>query len=171
MRRIMILGCSGSGKSTLARHLGARLGLPVVHLDQLYWRPGWQKPEPKEFHARVEAAVAGDAWVGDGNYSATFDLRLPRADAVIILARPRWLRLLRVLRRQIFQRHTRPDLPDGCPERIDWELLRYIWRFDRDAWPRIEAARMAHGPNMPIVCLRREREIRAFIARLPPPLA
>jgi adenylate kinase family enzyme len=166
MRRIVILGCSGTGKSTLARRLGRRLGLPVIHLDQLYWRPGWQKPDPEEFRSRVAAAVAGDAWITDGNYSATFDLRLPRADAVIILERARWRPLCRVLRRRIIERRTRPDLPEGCPERFDWELLRYIWRFDRDVWPRIEAALVAGGLDLPVVRLRAEREIAAFIAGL-----
>jgi adenylate kinase family enzyme len=123
MRRIVILGCSGTGKSTLARRLARQLALPVVHLDMLYWRPGWQHPDPEDFRARVAGAVAGEDWISDGNYSVTFDLRLPRADAVIIMTLPRWRRLLRVFRRQIFQRHTRPDLPEGCPERVDWELL------------------------------------------------
>ena len=43
MRRALVIGSGGAGKSTLARELGARAGLPVVHLDRLYWRPGWTK--------------------------------------------------------------------------------------------------------------------------------
>jgi adenylate kinase family enzyme len=166
IRRIVILGCSGSGKSTLARRLGRRLALPVVHLDMLYWRPGWQHPDAQGFRARVAAAFAGDAWISEGNYSVTFDLRLPRADLVMILQPPRWLRLSRVVRRQIFQRHTRLDLPEGCPERFDWELLRYIWRFDRDTWPRIEAARIEYGADVPVIRLRNKREVSACLADL-----
>jgi hypothetical protein len=60
MRRVVILGCSGAGKSTFARALGARLGVPVVHLDALFWRPGWVEPENKAFRAAVAAAIAGD---------------------------------------------------------------------------------------------------------------
>lgn len=41
MRRVMIVGHPGSGKSTLARAMGERTGLPVVHIDQIHWRPGW----------------------------------------------------------------------------------------------------------------------------------
>ena len=80
MRRIVILGCSGSGKTTLAVRLGERLGLPVVHLDPLYWEPGWRAPDAAAFLARVADAIAGDAWVSEGNYRETFELRLPRAD-------------------------------------------------------------------------------------------
>ena len=92
MQRIVILGCSGAGKSTFAQALGARLGLPVVHLDALFWRPGWKEPEPESFRMAVAAAVAGDAWITDGNYAGrTFDLLLPRADAVLFVHQPRWL--------------------------------------------------------------------------------
>src|SRR5437899_8742589 len=94
LRRVVVLGCSGSGKSTLGWQLGRRLGLPVVHLDVLYWRPGWQEPDTASFRARTAAAGAGDAWISEGNYRETFDLRLPRADTVIILELPRWSRLV-----------------------------------------------------------------------------
>jgi adenylate kinase family enzyme len=167
MQRVVILGCSGSGKSTLAVRIGERLGLPVVHLDTLYWRPGWQVPEAESFRARVADAVAGEAWISEGNYRETFDLRLPRADAIIILKRSRWLCLWRVLWRSTFERGQRPDLPAGCPEHTDWELLKFIWRFESVTWPRIELARIAHGPNAPVIRLRREREINAFLKALP----
>jgi adenylate kinase family enzyme len=167
MRRIVIFGCSGAGKSTLARQMAERLGLPIVHLDMLYWRPGWQVPDTPGFLARVAAAIAGETWITEGNYRETFALRLPRADAVIILESSRWLRVWRVLRRTILERHTRPDLPEGCPERFDWDLLKFIWRFDRVTWPRIEVARLTHGPEVPVIRLRNGRDIAAFLATLP----
>lgn len=165
-RRVVILGCAGSGKSTLARELGKRLGLPVVHLDALYWLPGWEEPDAASFRARTAAAVAGDRWISEGNYRETFDLRLPRADIVIILETPRWLRLLRVLRRIVAARDG-PDLPAGCPEHWDWEFLKFIWRFDKATWPPIEAARIAHGRRVPVIRLRTKRQVSAFISAFP----
>jgi adenylate kinase family enzyme len=167
MRRVVILGCSGSGKTTLAVRLGERLSLPLVHLDPLYWRPGWQKPDTDGFRARVAEAVAGDEWISEGNYRETFDLRLPRADAVIILERSRFLCLWRVLWRSVVRRGKRPDLPAGCPEHTDWELLKFIWRFKKITWPGIEAARIEHGPRVPVFRLRNEREIDAFLVAIP----
>lgn len=41
-RRIAVIGFSGSGKSTLAIRLGSILGVPPVHLDSLFWLPGWR---------------------------------------------------------------------------------------------------------------------------------
>ena len=48
MERILVLGPCGAGKSTPAVKLGAKLGLPVIHLDKEYWRPGWVEPDPAE---------------------------------------------------------------------------------------------------------------------------
>jgi adenylate kinase family enzyme len=167
MRRVVVLGCPGSGKSTLAVRLGERLRLPIVHLDVLYWRPGWKAPDTAGFLARVAEAIAGDAWISEGNYRETFNQRLSRADAVIILERSRWLCLWRVLRRSIFERGNRPDLPAGCPEHTDRNLLKFIWRFDKATWPRIDAARIADGADVPTFRLRGERDISAFLAALP----
>ena len=66
-KRILVLGPSGSGKSTLARRIGARLGIPVVHLDTFHWNPGWIESEVGRFRQKVAEAVASDAWVMDGN--------------------------------------------------------------------------------------------------------
>ncbi|WP_133571667.1 hypothetical protein [Maritalea mobilis] len=91
MQRIAILGCSGSGKSTLARKLGAALDLPVVHMDQHYFSPGWVEPDHDDWRTTVATLCAEDKWVMDGNYSKTHDIRLPRADLIIFLDFPTWL--------------------------------------------------------------------------------
>ena len=171
MRRIIILGCSGSGKSTLARRVGERLGLPVVHLDVLFWEPGWVEPDNEAFRSRVKAAIAGDAWVTDGNYvGRTFDLRLPRADLVVWLDTPRLTCVRRVLIRQALAR-PRADLPIGCEEGLKFDagfldLLAYSWNFNRVTRPRIEAARQKLAPDIPVVRLKSRRQIDAFIASL-----
>jgi adenylate kinase family enzyme len=170
MRRVVILGNAGSGKSTLARRLGERLGLPVVHLDVLFWEPGWIKPDNDAFRAKVSAAIAGDAWVSDGNYvGRTFDLRLPRADQVIWLDTPPLTCLRRVIVRSTLAR-PRPDLPHGCAEGLlDKTLPEFLadtWSFDRKSRPRIDAARQAMAPDVPVVHLRGERQIDAFLGAL-----
>lgn len=170
MQRIVILGNAGSGKSTLARALGKRLELPVVHLDTLFWEPGWVEPEAEQFRARVRKAVAADAWVCEGNYARrTFDLRLPRADLIIWLDTPRLTCFARVILRAVMNR-PRPDLPAGCTEKLDrafLTFLNFVWTFDRGYRPGIEAVRLATGPQIPMVHLRGAREITAFLADLP----
>jgi adenylate kinase family enzyme len=92
MRRIIVVGCPGSGKTSLTLKLGRKLDLPAVHLDVLYWRPGWKASDKASFRTRVADAIAGDSWVVDGSFSGlAFDLTLARADTLVVLDRPRWL--------------------------------------------------------------------------------
>ncbi|HYD44452.1 MAG TPA: hypothetical protein VEA79_04205 [Phenylobacterium sp.] len=164
MRRISIVGCSGGGKSTLAKKLGDRLGLKVIHIDQLYWLPGWVERDPADVRRLVAEAAAGEAWVMEGNNSRTFDLRLPRTDTLIWIEQPRWLCLYRAIRRAAlgFGR-SRPDMAEGCPERFDLEFWRYIWNFNRVTAPRMAAGVAAFGPHLEIVRLHSDREIAAFL--------
>ncbi|WP_323613170.1 AAA family ATPase [Pseudomonas putida] len=167
MQRIVILGNGGSGKSTLARALGEHLELSVVHLDKLFWEPGWAEPDAEQFRDRVRDAVAGDAWVCEGNYARrTFDLRLPRADLIIWLDTPRLTCFIRVLLR-LLRNQPRPDRAEGCEERFDLEFLKFVWTFDRNYRPGIEAVRLKLGAQVPTLHLRGKREIRAFLDRLP----
>ena len=169
MHRVVILGCSGAGKSTFARALGARLGVPVVHLDALFWEPGWKEPENEAFRARVAAALAGDAWVSDGNYvSRTFDLRLPRADTVIFLDQPRWLCVFRILWRWLTSSgRVRPDLAEGCLEKFDWPFFLWTWNFQRKSQPRILA--VAESYPTPVTRLRGDADMARFLAAQAPP--
>ena len=170
MQRIVILGNAGSGKSTLARTLGERLGLPVVHLDRLFWSPGWVEPDAEQFRTRVREAVAPDAWVCEGNYARrTFDLRLPRADLIIWLDTPRLTCFTRVILRSALKR-PRPDMAAGCTDRIDrafLTFLKFVWTFDRSYRPGIEAVRLAVAPRVPVAHLRGSRQIEAFLGSLP----
>ncbi|WP_143074632.1 hypothetical protein [Methylobacterium sp. ap11] len=116
MRRINILGSAGSGKSTLALRLGEKRHLPIIHLDRLFWEPGWQKTDKAVFRQRVEQAVSGDAWICEGNYaSQTFALRMPRAELTVWLDTPRLIFALCIARRSV-RTSDRPDLPAGCRE-------------------------------------------------------
>jgi len=91
--RVAVIGCGGAGKSRLALALGRRLDLPVVHLDEHYWRPGWQPTDPSAWRALQERLVSRHSWVIDGNYLSTIDLRLGAADTVVFLDLSRALRL------------------------------------------------------------------------------
>ncbi|MBA1200693.1 AAA family ATPase [Pseudomonas capeferrum] len=171
MRRIVILGNAGSGKSTFARALGKRLEVSVVHLDCLFWEPGWVEPDAERFRNRVREAVASGTWVCEGNYARrTFDLRLPRADLVVWLDTPRLTCFLRVIRRSVTNR-PRPDLAAGCKEKFDRAFLKFlwfVWTFDRSYRPGIEAVRLAIAVQVPTVHLRGTRQIATFLDGLTP---
>lgn len=168
MRRVMIIGGPGSGKSTLAREIGARLGLPVVHLDQIYWSEGWVLRDYREVEANLRAVYDQDAWVIDGNYSDSWKQRLARADTLIVLDLPTWRRFARILWRtfRTFGR-VRNDLAPGCPERIDLEFWRFVLGYQEKRRPAVLALFERAGPPKVRHLLAGKRAVRDFLRALP----
>jgi adenylate kinase family enzyme len=89
MRRIMVIGSGGAGKSIFSRRLGDVLGIEVIHLDRLHWKPGWAETPKGEWAELVGQLVRGDEWIIDGNYGGTLEVRLGACDTVIFLDLPR----------------------------------------------------------------------------------
>ena len=132
MERIMIIGCGGAGKSTLARQLGAKLNLPVVHLDKLFWKPGWVESTKDEIDAKIMEELRKPRWIMDGNYNRTLPKRLEYCDTVIYLDFNRLVCLTGVAKRVLTTYGTvRPDMAEGCPERFDLDFLKWIWNFNK----------------------------------------
>lgn len=160
MKRIILLGGAGAGKSTLARAIGARTGRPVIVLDDL-WQPHWTDAEVPAFRETLRTLHADETWVSDGNFAAvSFDIRLPRADLIVWLDRPRWSAAWRAIGR-VFRTGEPHQFADLA------KVLAFIWNFQRINRPRIEAAIAEHGPNLPIIRLRDDREIARFLDSLP----
>jgi adenylate kinase family enzyme len=165
VNRVAVLGPGGAGKTKLAHEIARRTGLPVVHLDLLFWRPGWKEPRRGEFRHALDEAVAGERWILDGNFLSAGDARFERADTVVFLDLPRTTCLARVLWRALRDRRRgRPDLPDGCREGFDLAFLRWIWRFPRDNRPRI-LERLAQTPA-DAVHLRSHADVGRYVESL-----
>jgi adenylate kinase family enzyme len=167
-RRVLVIGSGGAGKSTLAARLGARLGLPVVHLDALYWRPGWVPTPPDEWRRRVATLAAGEAWVMDGNYGGTLDLRLVACDAVVFLDLPRLVCVWRVVRRWLrYAGRPRPDMAPGCPERLTGEFLAWVWTYPHRRRPEVLRRLAALPADRRVVVLRSRADVARFLRALP----
>jgi len=165
MKRILIIGAGGAGKTTFARQLGEILGLAVVHLDALYWKPGWVEPPRDEWARTVEGVLERDAWIIDGNYSGTLGRRLEACDAVVFLDLPRTICLWRVLKRAVKHRNTtRPDMADGCPEQLNLKFLMWIWNYPKRTRPRIVKLLNEERNTSKAIRLRTPAEIDRFLA-------
>jgi adenylate kinase family enzyme len=146
MKRVMVIGGPGSGKSTLAKRLHAITGLPLFHLDQLYWRPGWQRIPNDEWMRLMTDLAARDEWIMDGGYRNTFHIRMPRADTILWLDLPRRIAFPRVLKRIALSfGRVRDDAAPGCPERLDWQFLAWAWTFERAHAAKYRQALAEHG--------------------------
>jgi adenylate kinase family enzyme len=162
--RILVVGPSGSGKTHLALRLGSLLRLPVVHLDAQRWRPGWVGLPDDEWRPVVRALAREPAWIMDGTYESTLDIRVPASEAVVLLERPRLLCLLGVLRRSIAGRHrARPDAPPGQP--LDRAFLRYIWRYPVATRP-VLLAHLREHEDTAVIVLRGRREAARLLREL-----
>lgn len=173
MQRIMVIGGPGSGKSTVARKIGGITGLPVVHIDKMYWEPGWVFRDVREMHAMVIAAAQKNAWVFEGNNSQTFQVRADRSDAIVFLDLPTWLRFSRIVWRTLSgYGRTRPDMAEGCPERFDYDFLKFVVRYQ---WSRGRGRALkllkSYASRTSTYHLRSQREIDQFLADLTVSLA
>lgn len=164
MQRVLIIGPCGSGKSTLARSLAPQLGLPLHHMDQLNWRSGWVESSKDDIRERLGAILASSRWLIDGNYSGTLAQRVEAADTIIYLDFPITLCLWRVLRRiWTYRGTTRPDMTEGCPERLDIAFLFYLARWNNGPRPKTEALLAPHIAK--VIRLRRPSELDQWLER------
>lgn len=167
MKRIAVIGSPGAGKSTVARKLGEMLGLEVFHLDRLYWKPGWKSTPRAEWVPLQDELVRRPAWIIDGNYGSTLEIRVAAADTVVFLDYPRLLCLWRALKRVVQYRHkSRPDMGEGCDERVDGEFLRFIWGFPDRERPGVMAILDRYRAGKRLVHLRSPREAEAWLAEV-----
>jgi adenylate kinase family enzyme len=165
-RRIAVVGRAGSGKSTASIAIGLALGLPVVHLDQLYWTRDWRPVGQEAYEVLHDAVVATDAWVMDGGYMSlpSFGGRVRRADVVVITKAPLPVCLYRVVQRTFrYRGRERVGRPDGAAERLSVEFLIWIVRW---TWKHrgIEGEIRAHDPNVRIVAVRRPADLDLVLA-------
>jgi len=164
MKRIQIIGCSAGGKSTVARELGAILGIEVIHLDREMWKPGCELTPPHQEADVIERLLQRDTWIIDGNYTASLAQRLQAADLIIMVDFPRWLCMLRAIKRLFtYFGRTRPDMGHGCPESVNISFLRWIWRYPQDERPELMRQVRLHGTNTRIVKLRGHRQCRRWL--------
>lgn len=162
MRRVAIVGTPGSGKSTLARELGGRAGLPVIHLDQHAFLPGWQWKSDEQWNAITEELLAGESWVMDGAFA--MEKAVARADTIVFLDFSRARGYLGSVKRLALAYLGRPapDFASGCEDKLDrdfWRLLKTIHRYPRVQRPEIAAdleRRREAGTRVLVARTRRE---------------
>ena len=168
--RVVVTGLAGSGKSTFSRSLAAKTGLPVIHLDVHFWKPGWIAPSEGEWREKQRGLLAGDAWIADGNYHETLDLRLERADTIVCLDTPWSVCAGRAVRRGLWK--PIGEMPEGCDDSA-WRRLRDEWRVavvicrNRRFEPEREHEIISrHGQHAALHVLRSKRAAKQFLDRL-----
>ncbi len=172
MCRVVIFGNGGAGKSTLARKLGAATGLPVIHLDREFWRPGWEEPPDDEWHARVHELVKAERWIMDGNFGSTMDIRIAAADTIVFLDLPThvciWRIIDRALNAKAAESGYRPDMADGCAEKLDPPFIDWVYHFRERSRPRIVERLIAVEGTKEVVRLTSSAAADRWVASIRP---
>ena len=165
MKRILVIGSGGAGKSTVARKLGQVLDLEVIHLDRLFWRPGWVEPPREEWSQKVTELISGDSWVIDGNYSGTLEMRIRRCDTIVFLDMPRLLCVWRIFKRNFqYRGGGRPDITEGCAEKLDPKFVSWVWNYSRRSRPKVVNLIGTHAEGKRVVWLRSNTEVEKFLS-------
>jgi len=169
--RILVVGCSGGVKSTLSQKIATRFGLPYVSIDRdVLWLPGWVQRDKLEQRSIVAEKILSERWIMDGTNPSSFDMRLPRTDVVIWVRMPRLLCIWGAISRWFkWIGRTRPEMAPGCPEKVEWQFLKFIWTFEEKFAPRIMTGLAQHGPEVPVLQLTSRRQMRALLDLLAAP--
>ena len=161
MNKILVIGCPGAGKSSFSRALRDKLGLPLIHLDMLFWKADKTTVSREEFDQKLAEAVAGDKWIIDGNYGRTLDLRLAACDRVFLLDLP-----VEVCIRGVAERIGKPrdDMPWQETE-FETEFREWIMDFPEKELPQVYEQLEKHKEKS-LVVFHSHKEIDTYLEKL-----
>ena len=160
MKKILIIGNCGVGKTTFSKKLAQKLDLPLIHLDQHYWKPNWTKPPSEEWRSKVLSLIAGKTWVMEGNYKSSLNIRVPACDTIIFLDYPRTLALWRAIQRYLqSSQEQRPEI-GGNREKIDLPFLKWILTYPRE---KILLEIEKYGQKQKLIIIKSPKELDAFL--------
>ena len=132
-KRIIILGCCGSGKSVFAKKLNEKTGLPLYHLDNIYWNDDRTHISRYEFDNKLEELIKKDSWIIDGNYSRTYEIRINACDTVIFLDYSEEVCMNGISERVGKERSDIPWTEDS----LNPELVKWVKDFHTQDRPRL----------------------------------
>jgi adenylate kinase family enzyme len=164
MKRISVIGCGGSGKTTLAKILHDKTDLPLYHLDCIAYADNWQEVSPEIFKDSHKNWIDKDNWIIEGTMITSLEQRLSRSDQCIFLDMPRWLCIIRIFKRLIFEYgKNRQDMANGCVESFDWPFLQYVWQFNHQTRPKILKILDKNAQNCDIITIKTKADLNKWI--------
>ena len=162
MKKIIVIGCPGSGKSTFSRALHEKIGIPLHHLDLMFWNADKTTVEKSAFHARLAEALSGDVWIIDGNYASTMEERMAACDTVVFLDFPRDVCLEGVRERR---GKPRSDMP-WIETEEDAEFISLIEKYNDEQRPKVLSLVEKYKRGREIYIFESRREADDFIENI-----
>lgn len=164
MSRIVIIGPPGAGKTEFADQLGQLLGIESVnHLDRYFWKPGWVRTTEEERHSIILKLLEKDEWIIEGNFLDTIDDQFLQADIVIWLKLSVFISLYRVVARYFsYIRNERPEIADGCKDKITLRFLLSIFLY-QIVDTRTLRRKFSDKKSLPRLELYTPRQVNAYL--------
>ena len=168
MEKILVIGNAGAGKTTFSKKLSAKLGLPLIHLDRLYWRGQWEYLSRTEFEEALQVELEKPQWILDGNFTRTLPHRLSYCDTVFYFDFPTIYCLWGITKR-VFQHYgkTREDMGGNCVERFDRqkaELYSHVLTFNKTHRKDYYQLFSQH-PEINLIIFKNRRQVRKYLQR------
>ena len=161
MKKVIVIGCPGSGKSTFSKALSQKTGLPLIHLDMLNWNADGTTVGKAVFREKLARAIEKGAWIIDGNYASTLQLRLEACDTVFFLDYPTEVCLEGVRARR---GKPRSDIPWTETEE-DAAFMKFIEAYNTESRPRVMAL-LRQYTNKDIIVFSARAEAQVYLAGL-----
>ena len=160
MKKIIVIGCPGGGKSTFARKLHDKTGIPLYHLDMIYWNPDKTTVSREIFDARLDEILKREEWIIDGNYARTMEKRLAACDTAFFLDIPLETCLDGINARK---GKARPDMP-WTDDEDDDEFISFIRDFEANSKPKILEL-FGRYPDKKIITFKSREEISDYFKK------
>lgn len=158
IKRIVVTGNSpGSGKTYISRLLCRLTGLPIYHLDRIFWKKDWENVTEDEFLRLQNEIICQENWILEGGYINSLRHRAIHADMVIVIKAGKWQSLWRVIKRRFKNHGIREDLPEGCNNKVNLSFLLFIIKTFHLRYDRI--MQQLADLNIPIHVIKDEKAL------------
>ena len=166
MKRVLVIGNAGSGKTTFSRQLAEKTGIPLVHLDKIYWRGEWEHLTKEEFVASIEQELSKESWIIDGNFNRTIPYRLKFCDTVFFFDFPTVACLWGVTKRILTNyKKTRDDMGGNCPESFDKQkkiLYKNVIGFNKQH-RKSYYKMLCNAKDVNVVIFRSRKQVKKYL--------
>jgi adenylate kinase family enzyme len=162
--KIVIIGLPGAGKSTFAGKLGKKLGIPVHHLDAHMFLPGGIKRDREEFVKIQQKILHESSWIIEGCALSTLEMRFSEANECIDFNLPRLLCIYRTIKRLFVRDRTLADTAEGCTKVVTWEMVKYIWTFNKKKRAGIDQLREKY-PHVKFTTFQSSSDAKSYLGR------